>query len=328
MAATTFDDLDRKLIEALQIDGRAAFGRIAEVLGVSDQTIARRYKRLRAEADLRVVGQADETLTDRQTWVVRLHCTLGASELLADALAKRPDTRNVLLISGGTEVACGMRPRDVRDRDELLLDQIQRTPQIVSASAHCVLHCFYGDMFGWFHKNVSLDDRQRAALQRPPSVQSKTPIKLDEADHELLDELARDGRATVTRLHQVTGQPESAIVRRLERMRSRGALYFTVDHDRAVLGPHESALLWLTVSPRNLAEVGAAVATHPEVLFAAATTGASNLLISALFHSTRDLYAYITDKIGALEGVVAVETAPVQRLVKQLTYRPVRSGTR
>ncbi|WP_157420505.1 Lrp/AsnC family transcriptional regulator, partial [Actinomadura kijaniata] len=42
------DEIDRGLVHALHLDGRASFGRIAEVLGVSTQTVTRRYRRLRA----------------------------------------------------------------------------------------------------------------------------------------------------------------------------------------------------------------------------------------------------------------------------------------
>ena len=52
----TIDDLDRQLTQCLGVDGRASFAAIAEVLGVSDQTIARRYRRLRSAGTLRVVG--------------------------------------------------------------------------------------------------------------------------------------------------------------------------------------------------------------------------------------------------------------------------------
>ncbi|MFD2122601.1 AsnC family protein [Streptomyces cirratus] len=38
------DLLDRSLIQALMIDGRASFSRLAEVLEVSDQTVVRRYR--------------------------------------------------------------------------------------------------------------------------------------------------------------------------------------------------------------------------------------------------------------------------------------------
>ncbi|MGH3320828.1 MAG: Lrp/AsnC family transcriptional regulator [Streptosporangiaceae bacterium] len=50
------DALDRSLVHALQINGRAPFGMIAAALGVSDHTVALRYRRLRGARILRVVG--------------------------------------------------------------------------------------------------------------------------------------------------------------------------------------------------------------------------------------------------------------------------------
>ncbi len=60
METDTLDELDQKVLQALQLDGRAPFSRIAAVLGVWDQTIARRYKRMRSSGNLRVVGMTDE----------------------------------------------------------------------------------------------------------------------------------------------------------------------------------------------------------------------------------------------------------------------------
>src|SRR5271167_3867805 len=85
------DDLDRQLAQCLGIDGRASFSAIAEVLGVSDQTVARRYRRLRS------------------AWVLRLRCVPGSGEAIAEALARREDTAWVQLLSGDTEVLCSLR---------------------------------------------------------------------------------------------------------------------------------------------------------------------------------------------------------------------------
>ena len=52
----TIDDLDRQLAQCLGVDGRASFSQLAVVLGVSDQTVARRYRRLRSAGVMRVVG--------------------------------------------------------------------------------------------------------------------------------------------------------------------------------------------------------------------------------------------------------------------------------
>ena len=45
-----------------------------------------------------------------------------------------------------------------------------------------------------------------------------------------------------------TGQLESAVKRRLERLRSTGILYFTVQHDRESLGHGISAMFWLSIA--------------------------------------------------------------------------------
>jgi Lrp/AsnC family transcriptional regulator for asnA, asnC and gidA len=55
-AADKTDDLDRRIIEALQENGRTPFLKLAEALGVSEGTVRSRYHRL-CEADmLQVVG--------------------------------------------------------------------------------------------------------------------------------------------------------------------------------------------------------------------------------------------------------------------------------
>ena len=83
-------------------------------------------------------------------------------------------------------------------------------------------------------------------------------------------------------------------------------------------------MLWLRVTPAALADVGHALATHPEVRFAAAITGQANIVAATLHPNTGDLYTYLSGKIGALDGVRAVETALTMREVKQLTYEPGR----
>ena len=54
--AQRVDELDRKIIEALQENGRESFRRIAARLGVSEGTIRARYARLTNEGILQVVA--------------------------------------------------------------------------------------------------------------------------------------------------------------------------------------------------------------------------------------------------------------------------------
>ncbi|MFC8434133.1 Lrp/AsnC family transcriptional regulator [Streptomyces sp. NPDC057253] len=318
------DSLDLKLLHALQLDGRAPFNRIAETLGVSDHTVARRYRRLRDTVRLRVLGITDGSRLGRDTWIVRLRCTPDIAPQLADALARRPDTAYLGLISGGTEVMCGMKPRSRQERDELLFGRLPRSPSVISVTAHCVLRHFYGGPLSLPSKIDALGPEQMAALQ-PPSVDTDgTPVTLDQADETLLAVLRRDGRAPLTELQAATGLSEGVVRRRLDRLRSTGVLYLDVQFDHEPLGRTVEAMLWLTVAPAALAAVGRALAEHQEVRFAAATTGQANVVAATLHRDTAELYTYLSDRLGALEGVQSIETALILRQVKEYTYEPNR----
>ena len=123
-----FDELDRQLLQALQLNGRAPFNRIAEVLGVSDQTIARRYSRLRSAGSLRVLGMTDPLVLGEVAWFVRVHCAPDAASPVAEALARRDDTSWVSLTSGGTEIVCVARAGADEDSNALLLQKLPHTP--------------------------------------------------------------------------------------------------------------------------------------------------------------------------------------------------------
>ncbi|RMB85958.1 Lrp/AsnC family transcriptional regulator [Streptomyces shenzhenensis] len=318
------DALDLCLLQALQLDGRAPFSRIAEVLGVSDQTVARRYRRLRTEARLSVIGTADHSRLGRTNWIVRLRCTPDAAEPLADALARRPDTSYIGLMSGGTEVMCAMKPRSRRDRDELLLDRIPRTRRVTSADACCVLYHFYGGPSGWLNKIDALEPAQEAALRPDPPETMDAPVALDPSDEALLELLRHDGRATVADLAAATGQTESGAKRRVTRLRRAGVLYFQVEYDHEPLGYGAEAVLWLKVAPPRLRSVGQALAGHREVRFAAAVSGRANIMASVLCRTTEELFAYLADRVGSIQGVQAVEAVPTLREIKTLTYDPRR----
>ncbi|WP_371564998.1 Lrp/AsnC family transcriptional regulator [Streptomyces canus] len=213
---------------------------------------------------------------------------------------------------------------DLKLLHALLFDRLQRTPQVISVSAHCLLHTFYGGPLGWLDKTQALEPDQEAALRLPHSEPVVAPVTLEGADEALLAVLRRDGRATFSELQSSTGQSDSAVKPRLERLRSTGILYFKVQYDRESLGHGISAMLWLTVAPSALDAAGRQLAEHHEVRFAGATTGQANLVATVAASSTSELYTYLSEKIGSLDGVQAVETTLTLRHVKQLTYEPSR----
>ncbi|GAA2365447.1 Lrp/AsnC family transcriptional regulator [Dactylosporangium salmoneum] len=309
------DTLDLTITDALRLDGRVPFSTLAEVLGVSDQTVARRYRRMRAGAGLRVVGLPDGARLGYDMWLIRLQTTPDAAASIADALARRADTTWVTLTSGGTEVTCVVQNPGTADREALLLQKLPRTPRVVSVRAHCLMHHFAGGAEG-DTRQTRLTPEQVARL-RPAPPSPGTVATLGDDDRPLLAALNRDGRLGYPQLAAATGWSESTVRRRLEHLRDTGAIFFDVEVEPSLYGYHARFLLWLSVAPAHLAAVGQAMAGHPEVVFAAATTGETNLVATVICHDMAGLYEYVTRRVGPLPGVDRLESAPSLRHVKQ-----------
>ncbi|MEV4125759.1 Lrp/AsnC family transcriptional regulator [Nocardia sp. NPDC049707] len=311
MESVMFDDLDRGLAHALQIDGRAPFSRIAEVLGTSENTVARRYRRLRSAGVLRVVGAVDGTRLGYTTWVLRMRCTPDAARTIGEALARRTDTYWVHILSGGTEISCATRAAT----PEVLVEKLPRANRILAVSGHWLLHGFVNPQ-GWGGL-AWLTPHQADRLRPNPPEPDRESLVLGEADHALLTALSTDGRAGYAELAAHTGWSESTVRRRMEHLRRTGTLEFQVDVVPEALGYRALARLWLSVRPSALTSVGQILAGHPEVQFAAVTTGPTNMLAAIACRDSRDLYRYLTDRIGPLDAIGHLETAPVIRTLKR-----------
>jgi len=310
------DDTDRQIIHILTIEPRASFRTIAEVTGISDQTAARRYRRLSEAAGLRVLGAVDGTRLGWTDWFVRLQAVPGCADSIAEALARRPDTSWVRLASGGTEVVCTLAERTAEQRDALLLRGLPGSRRVAQISAHSILHDFTPGP--WQKIARALSPAQLELLGSPAGpARAGTGTALLPEDEPLLAELARDGRASHAALAAAVHWHESTVRRRMDELRRAGLLHFEIDLDNRAFGLNVQAMLWLSVEPGRLDETGRALASHREIPFAAATTGPTNLLASAVFHDTRHLYEYLTGELAALPGVTSVQTAPIIRTLKR-----------
>ena len=333
MAEKTFtaDDLDLLMLQALELDGRIPFARLAEILDVSEQTVARRFRRMRAEGIVRVIGMIDTSALGESSWVVRIQSRPDAALALAEALARRPDVGWVTVTSGGAEIICVARSRTTRDRDELLLQRLPKTAQVTGISAQAMLHLF-DTRRSWLPGPPRLSSEQEQAILAQVELATafsvrrsglsqtrsgRTAPELDAEDEILLAELARDGRATMSALAAATGWTPARTARRVEELAASGLLYFDTEMAVEMLGFRSLALLSISVGAGDLRATGEALGGHDEVPFVAATTGSTNLFASIVCRDAAHLFQYVSEGLGGLPAIRTVEIAPALRRVKQ-----------
>jgi len=323
------DETDRGLIHALHIDARAPFSQIGSALGVSTQTVARRYQSLRAIASLRVRGLPHPHRARRAEWLVRLTVSPAAARDVALALSRRADTSTVGLVSGGAEIiAIVQAPITASSAETLLARDVPRTAGVTAVSAHRLLHLYLGRPTFWRGCANTLDEHQRRCLQPRWLADTGDQVcepAFSDADAGLLAALREEGRASYADLAAATGRSPATVARRLAFLRASGSLYFDVDMDPAVFGISTRTFLWLEVAPDRLDQVAQRLSRHEEPVFVAATTGRSNLVASVLCPDPAALHRFLTHLVGTLDGVRSLESAPVSQIVKREGSMPMPS---
>lgn len=329
------DEIDLGIIHCIQLDGRVAFRRVAAAVGISEQTVARRFRRMRSDGIIRVVSLQSPASFGQTSWMVRIRARPDSVRALARALADRDDVAWVTIGSGGTDIAAALHSRSAADRDELLLARLPRSAQVLSFTVHSVMHRFSRpDGVDWTVQSPLITPQleQEIAASRP-MLDGGSDARPSAEDATLIAALTADGRVTVAELAVRTGWSEARAARRMTALFRSGALYLDVDVALEALGFPSSVDIWLTVEPAQLDTVGRALAELPEIAFCAAITGATNLIAVAIFRRPEDLYGFLTARIGPLPGIREAEVSPVLRQVKQaasfvegerLTSAPIR----
>ena len=139
---------------------------------------------------------------------------------------------------------------------------------------------------------------------------------MQDSDWPLVQALADDGRAPYRQLAARTHWHESTVRRRVEELIASGVLFFDLDLASDAFGIRSQALLWMSVVPTNLREVGQALASRSEFPFVAATTGSTNLVAALVCPDESSLFEYLADAMTDLDGLTHIETAHVMQFVK------------
>jgi DNA-binding Lrp family transcriptional regulator len=322
---------DQRLITALQYDARLTAERAAEVLGLSPATVRRRWQALGADGAFRVVVSRNvfqRGSIPSSLFALRIRVLPGTTDAVAAALAARDDIPEVHVMACGDEIfaLAGTEPGT---RDPLVFRQLPATKAITTVDAATVLNSFRG-VADWRHQ--VLTPAERSALTRASTTANRRDvfpcgIEVDPVDHAVIEALTPDARLPAATVAARIGHSESTVRRRIARLTAEGRLVTKVLVDSSRLGLPICGVFMLRLSPDHFVAAGRAVAEHPAVYRAVATSGPFNLYVYALFRDLAAFYTFVSDDLVGL-GITNAETALVSHTPKPLgpslpTTRPL-----
>ncbi|WP_042418338.1 Lrp/AsnC family transcriptional regulator [Streptacidiphilus anmyonensis] len=321
------DETDRRIAAALVASPRASWREVARCLGLSERTVVRRVALLYADGTLRATAVRNPARFAHLVPVVlRIRCRPNRIRQVAQALARRDDTVWVDILGGGDEISAVFFLEGPEARNSLLLRDLPATDAVGSWTAHTLLRVF-PTAFRWTAGLLS--PAELAALAEPatsapdpgPASPSPPPTQSSTQHHDvdtaLIAALTEDGRATYTDLARRAGTTALTARRRLESLLAGQVLRLATELDLALLGAQTEALLWIAVRPGALQETAQTLSGHPHVRFCAATTGPANLVVAVAAADLDALYTFLTDAVGPLEAVTAIDVTPLLATVKR-----------
>jgi len=281
------DELDLALVDALRVDPRAPWSRLAAPLGVDPATLSRRWARLAAAGDAWVTCYPSaDRLGYGLTALLGVECRADRVADVAATLARDPQAASIEVMTGGADLLLTVAALDTASLTRYVLDRVGVLPGVLRTRTSPVQRTLR-EGSRWL--DGALDARQREAIGRAPVAPQAGPGREAALDRSLLVALGADARMPYAELAQRTGAPASTVRRRLTELRGSGRLVLRCDASPRLTGHPVGVLLWLELPPARLEEAALRLAELPQTRMCALTAGEANLALYVMVRHLQEL---------------------------------------
>jgi DNA-binding Lrp family transcriptional regulator len=303
------DEIDLAIVDALQVSPRAPWAAVADAVGVSADTVARHWRAL-SEAGLAWVNLALSGARTRGA-IVTMACRSTAEERVAVELARLPHVVTVGLTTGRHQVVALVLAPTVASVGAAYLAMTARA-DVVDARIET-----FDSVWGGVAWELGVIGRTvRESIRPQVDVDHALEHRLSPDDRDLFLALGEDGRRSYTDLAAELDRSPVSVKRRIRHLERAGDIVFRSDVARRLAGWECQAIVWMSVPPLRLAEVGREVAAWPEVRMCSRTTGPTNLVVIAELRRSAHLDDLVLRLAATYEDLTVVDRQVLFRLVK------------
>jgi DNA-binding Lrp family transcriptional regulator len=296
------DDVDRRLIELLSVDGRLSNRSLAAEIGLTEVTVATRLRRLTANNVLHVTAIFDWAVAGYEWYViVQITCRDRSPTEVAADIGKLESSYYTSLVFGEVDLIAAFLLADRAELQRLVEIDLPRVEGLHALTLHLATV-----------QHVNRWSTSTFPQNRTPSLRfPKPPVDLDDLDDRLITCLVEDGRQSNREIGRQLDVSEGTVRLRIRRLIDAGLVRITAVVDPVAVGSVSTVAYCFAKVDRH---------SHPEVvdLIAAVDTcwhltsivGQSDLL-GLLVCPDRPSLIDSVMRIRGLDGVVATSTFEV-----------------
>lgn len=282
-----FQEEDLALLHSLQIAPRATWTDLAPVLGSTPTALAARWQRLRAGGLAWVMAYPDARGDALVTSLVEIDVAPGHRATVARLLCRDARVISVEESARGRDLLLTVLTPDLPSLTRFVLDDMAAIEGIERQRTHLAT-AVHTDGTSW--RLDALDKDQKAACEAIAATMGPQPGVTPPKDVEdLIDALARDGRASAAELARQTGRSPATVRRQLGRMIGSGMLRFRCEVAQLTSQWPISCTWVARIPPAEQERTVAALGTLPELRLCISTTGDTNLMFTVWVRSLQHL---------------------------------------
>ncbi|MFT4051412.1 MAG: Lrp/AsnC ligand binding domain-containing protein [Microbacterium sp.] len=321
MSAGTLDEVDRRLLHALQIEPRGTWAELAPVIGVDAATLARRWTRLSEAGIAWVTGHSMRG----QLAILEVDCDLGRLEQVVAALQRDPHIIILDHASGSRDLLALVRASDLGELSAYAVGQLAQIPGIRAVRTHLTVELLI-DASSWRLRALSPDEAAHIRPPLPPRPRARRDVP-DDLRLAIEDQLWQDGRMPIRLIAERTGFAPQRIADAIATLRHRGELRFRTDVARGDTGWPVYAWYFVEAPAHVIEATRESIVAVPEVRLAMTAASRYNLILAVWLRQLSDVDRFEIALEKALHGARIADRSVVLRISKQMG-RTVGTDTR
>jgi DNA-binding Lrp family transcriptional regulator len=320
------DTVDVKILSEIERDGRLSISDLAKKLGISRASASRRLQRLWDRRLTRTaiftnplaLGYRNQALTGIQVWP-------GKLREVCDKLHDFPDVYLILITAGRYDIIIWTMFADPMALTIFLSNELGAISGVKSTDTLMIMEWYFSLSYlsprHWRKMSFSSplppyratgDHKQRSALQS----NGKSDLSIDQLDLMIVKELEKDPRRPISDVARKIGISRATASTRLRRLTDARIVRVTAFANMLALSYHMYVIVGMKVSPKEMNTAVDRIIALPGVFWVVKGVGRYDLVVWAALSEPNDLAAFLSNELGVVPGILAMETMTGLELTK------------
>lgn len=312
-------ELDRMLVNAVQINPRIKWQELETILGVSAALLAHRWDSLIESKRLWTgchyhVPRGD--LAAQVVALVEVDCLAKEREAAIGELVLMPNVLNVRCTTGRSNLLLTIESSSPTQLDHYLDTVLREVPGVIGILAH-YLRATYRDGSDW--RLNELDSEQFEAVQA--TLPERTgDAKVTPELLTLLDLLKEDVRMPDHVIAEQLHWSPEATVETVASLQASSWARFSIDFSHGLFGGIGAAMLWINCLQVPVFKVAWALQAFPSLRLCASVTGEANLVATFRMSAFSELDTIENELADMFPGIQLLDRWIIPRMPKQMGH--------